>query len=301
MSRFRAKKWIWALTAATVATWAFDQAAADFILTRASGVYQHTNGSTKVIVGAKNDAQGIFVMVGNPVSPQEFNLETSPSDNVKHLFIRFDGQAQPPTYSEIIINDKAYKVSGNLTINLGKTFVSIDNNNPYLTIVTEGTQVGEPASILGFSGLNEIVKGSGAVATILAANQLNPEVAKVILPYTTENDALLINGKPVTNPLIGTFIRPENECLQPTSLLLYREDLTRIVAAKSEEDRVQLLDKFIGAAKKSNPLKEHLVLKADQKSVILLDIRNKNIHEMHIVKLKSARQKICVITNIVPK
>lgn len=276
-------------------------AQADFILTRASGVYQHSNGTSKVILGSKNDAQGIFVMVGAPIAPQEFNLETTPPEGIKHIFIRFDGQAQPPTYSEIIINDKVYKVSGNLTLSMGKTYVSIDNNNPYLTIVTEGAHSGEPASILGFSGLNEIVKGSGPIATILAANQLNPEVAKVILPYTVEDNDLRLNGKPVTTPVIGTFVRPENECLKPTSVVLYNTDLMKITSAKSEDERIQLLDKFMTEAKKTSPLHEHLVLKADQKSVILLNIRDKNVHEMHEVKLKSARQRICVITNIVPK
>jgi hypothetical protein len=277
------------------------ESGAEFILTRASGVYQHSSGSAKVILGTKNDAQGIFVMVGPPIPPQEFNLENTPGENAKHIFVRFDGQAQPPTYSEIVINDKVYKISGNLTINLGKTFVGIDNNNPYLTIVTEGTTNGEPASIIGFSGLNEIVKGAGAVATILAANQLNPEVAKVILPYTVENNELLLNGKPVTTPMIGTFVRPESECLKPSTVVLYGGDLNKITSAKGEEERIKLLDKFMTDAKRSNPLHQHLVLKADPKSVILLDISDKNIHEMHEVKLKSARQRICVISDIVPK
>ena len=298
---FRMTRLVLALAAATVATWSSERACADFILTRASGVYQHTNGATKVILGSRNDAQGIFIMVGAPIAPQEFNVETTPSDNVKHIFIRFDGQAQPPTYSEIIINDKTYKVSGNLTINMGMTSVGIDNNNPYLTIVTEGATSGESASILGFSGLNEIVKGAGPVATILAANQLNPEVAKVILPYSVESNQLLLNGKPVTNPLIGTFVRPENECLKPTSVVLLNTDIAKVTGTKSEDERIALLDKFMTDAKRSNPLQQHLVLRADPKSVILLDIRDKNIHEMHEVKLKSARQRICVITDIVPK
>lgn len=292
---------VWSSIVAGLLACSAPSANADFILTRASGVYQHSNGTSKVILGSKNDAQGIFVMVGAPIAPQEFNLETTPPEGMKHIFIRFDGQAQPPTYSEIVINDKVYKVSGNLTLNLGKTFVSIDNNNPYLTIVTEGSHSGEAASILGFSGLNEIVKGAGPIATILAANQLNPEVAKVILPYTVENNELRLNGKPVTTPVIGTFVRPENECLKPTSVVLFSTDLTKITSAKGEDERIQLLDKFLTEAKKSNPLRDHLVLKADLKSVILLDIRDKNIHEMHEVQLKSARQRICVISNIVPK
>jgi len=297
---FRTRRWWYAIVATAYMVSGTQELTAEFILTRASGVYQHSNGSTKVILGSKNDAQGIFIMAGPPIAPQEFNLETTSAENVKHIFVRFDGQAQPPTYSEIVINDKVYKVSGNLTITIGKTFIGIDNNNPYLTVVTEGASSGEPASIIGFSGLNEIVKGSGAIATILAANQLNPEVAKVILPYTVDNNQLLLNGKPVTTPMIGTFVRPENECLKPSSVILYGSDLSRITAAKNEEERIKLLDKFMTDAKRSNPLQQHLVLKADPKSVILLDISDKNVHEMHEVKLKSARQRICVVSDIVP-
>ncbi|MEY4668270.1 MAG: hypothetical protein RL518_969 [Pseudomonadota bacterium] len=298
---FRTRRLVRTVLAAALTLSGIAEVQAEFILTRASGVYHHSNLTTKVILGAKSDAQGIFVMVGSPIPPQEFNLEATPGDNVKHIFVRFDGQAQPPTYSEVVLNDKVYKVSGNLTITMGKTSIGIDNNNPYLTVVTEGSTSNEPASILGFSGLNEIVKGSGAVATILAANQLNPEVAKVILPYSVENNQLLLNGKPVTTPTIGTFIRPENECLKPSSVVLYSTDLSKITASKVEEERIKLLDKFMTDAKKSNPLHQHLVLRADPKSVILLDISEKNIHEMHEVKLKSARQRICVISDIVPK
>ncbi len=298
---FRSRWWWRTILTSAVLVTGFRDSSAEFILTRASGVYQHSNGSTKVILGTKNNAQGIFIMVGPAIAPQEFNLEKTPSENVRHIFVRFDAQAQPPTYSEIVINDTVYKISGSLTVNVGNTFVGIDNNNPYLTVVTEGATNGEPASIIGFSGLNEIVKGSGAVATILAANQLNPEVAKVILPYTVDNNQLLLNGKPVTTPMIGTFVRPENVCLKPSSVVLYGSDLNKITAAKSENERIKLLDKFITDAKKSNPLHQHLVLKADPKSAILLELGEKNIHEMHQVKLKSARQRICVISDIVPK
>jgi hypothetical protein len=274
-------------------------ARADFILTKASGVYQHSNGSTKVVLSSKNGAQGIFVMVGTPVTPQEFDLEQAVSEGANHVFIKFDEQAQPPTYSEILVNDRSYKVSGNLTLDLGsKTFVSIDNNNPYLTVVTEGSQPGEASSILGFSGLNEIVKGSGAVAAILAANQLNPEVAKIIHPYEVRNNELLLNGKPASGRDVGTFIRPENDCLNPSSIILRADEVTQIQQAKSEDQRLQLLERFLKDSKQRATLKQHLVLKADKRSVILLDIREKNVREMHTAIAKASRQRICVLTDI---
>jgi hypothetical protein len=272
---------------------------ADYILTRASGVYQHTNGSTKVILGTKNDAQGLFIVDGPAISPQEFNLETMSPEGARHVFIKFDAQAQPPTYSEIIINDKTYKVSGNLTLSVGpKTLVSVDNNNPYLTVVTEGSQANEAPSILGFSGLNEIVKGSGTMATALAANQLNADVAKVIRPYAVENNELTLNGKPVTNSLIGTFIKPESECLKPNTVILLANEMTKIQTAKSEDERIKLLDQSMKDAKKSSRLQENLVLKTDPKSVILLDIREKNVREMHAIALKASKEKICVISDL---
>jgi hypothetical protein len=275
---------------------------ADFILTRASGVYQHTNGTTKIILGTKSDAQGLFIVDGPSVSPQEFNLETMSAEGSRHVFIKFDAQAQPPTYSEIIINDKHYKISGNLTLGIGqKTIVSVDNNNPYLTIVIDGSTPGEAPSILGFSGINEIVKGTGDLALILAANQLNPEVAKVIRPYLVDNDELMLNGKPVTTPLIGTFIKPESECLKPNSVILLRSEVDKLKETKTEDERIKLLDQFIKESKKGSRLQEYLVLKTDAKQVILLDIKEKNVREMRAMVPMATKQRICVISDIPTK
>jgi hypothetical protein len=275
---------------------------AQFIQTGASGIYQHTNGSTKVIIGAKNGAQGMFVMDGAPIPPQEFNIETTPVENTEHLFITFDSQAQPPTYSSLVINEKEYKISGNLTIRLGtKTVVGIDNNNPYLTVVTEGSQPGESPAILGFSGLNEIVRGKGALATILAANQLNPEVAKVIHPYSVEGTELTLNGHHLQNSAVGTFVKPENDCLQPPTVILLEDELKKIQTAKKEDEQVQLLEAFMSASKGLSRLKDHLVLKAGPKSVILLDIQDKNVLEMHRVIATSTKRRVCVISQLVMK
>jgi hypothetical protein len=300
-SRFRNFLLPFALTIGTLVGSPND-AGADFILTRASGVYQHTNGSIKVILGTKNDAQGLFIIDGPSVSPQEFNLETMPAEGARHVFIKFDATAQPPTYSEIIINDKQYKISGNLTLGIGaKTIVSVDNNNPYLTIVTEGSAPGEAPSIIGFSGINEIVKGTGNLAMILAANQLNPDVAKVIRPYLVENNELMLNGKPVTTPLVGTFIKPESECLKPNSVILLSTEVTKIQGAKNEEERIKLLDQFIKESKKVSRLQDYLVLRTDPKSVILLDIKEKNVREMHAMVPKATKQRICVISDLESK
>lgn len=285
-----------ALAAAVALAAPLRPARADFIQTMASGVYQSTDGRTKVVVSTRPNAQGLFVMIGPAVTPQEFNIETFPAEGSKHVFIKFDGEAQPPVYSEAIINKKSYKISGNVTIGIGPhTIVSIDNNNPYLTVSTEATSQLEQPAVIGFSGLNEVVREKGNPAMLLAANQLDPDVARVIRPYIVEGDELLLNGKPVTTPTIGTFIKPENECLNPGFFVLSAAQTQKIRSTKSQDQRLKLIETFLLENKKSDPLRDYLVLKADKKSAILLNIREKNIRQLYAL---SKSQKLCVIADV---
>lgn len=271
-------------------------AKADFIQTMASGVYQSTDGRTKVIVSSKPGAQGLFVMIGPAVAPQEFNIEAFPAEGSKHVFIRFDDEAQPPVYSEVVINKRSYKITGNLTLGIGPhTIVSIDNNNPYLTVSTEATSQLEQAAVIGFSGLNEVVREKGNLAMLLAANQLDPEVARVIRPYMIENDELLLNGKPVSTPTIGTFVKPENDCLNPGYVVLSAEQTQKIRATKAQDARLKMIEGFLKDNKRSDPLKDYLVLKADKKSAILLNVKEKNIRQLYPLNKEG---KICVIADI---
>lgn len=268
----------------------------DFIQTMASGVYQSTDGQTKVVLSTKPGAQGLFVLVGPATAPQEFNIEAFPAKDTKHIFIRFNGDAQPPVYSEIVINKKSYKISGNVTIGIGPhTSVSIDNNNPYLTIVTESTSKLENPAILGFLGLNEVVREKGSLATLLAANQLNAEISRVIRPYLIEGDMLLLNGKPVSTPFIGTFVKPENNCLYPGYVIFSAAQTAKIRSTKVQEQRLKLIEQFLVDNKKSSPFKDYLVLKADKSSAILLNVKEKNISELHVL---SEERKICIISDI---
>ena len=269
---------------------------ADFIQTMASGVYQSTDGLTKVIVSNRPNARGLFVMIGSAVAPQEFNIETYPAEGSKHVFVKFDENAQPPVYSEVIINKRAYKISGNLTLSIGPhTFVSIDNNNPYLTVSTEATSQLEQPAVLGFSGLNEVVRERGNVAMLLAANQLDADVARVIRPYIVENNELILNGKPVTTPTIGTFVKPDNDCLNPGFVVLSAAQTEQIKSTKAQEQRLKMIEAFLKENKRSDPLKDYLVLKADKKSAILLNVKEKNIRQLYPL---SAKRKLCVISNI---
>jgi hypothetical protein len=282
--------------AAAVALAPLQAAHGDFIQTMASGVYQSDDGRTKVIVSTEEKVRGLFVMIGPAVAPQEFNIETFPVDGSKHVFIKFDDEAQPPVYSEAIINKKSYKISGNVTIGIGPhTIVGIDNNNPYLTVSTEATSQLEQPAVIGFSGLNEVVREKGNPAMLLAANQLDPEVARIIRPYIVEGDELTLNGKSVTTPTIGTFVKPENECLNPGFFVLSAAQTQKIRSTKAQDQRLKLIETFLLENKKSDPLHDYLVLKADKKSAILLNIREKNIRQLYAL---SKSQKLCVIADV---
>ncbi len=271
-------------------------ARAQFIQTMASGVYQNSDGRTKVVLSTKPGARGIFVMVGPAVPPQEFNIESFPADGSTHAFIRFDENAQPPVYSEVVINKKGYKIIGNLTIGIGPhTIISIDNNNPYLTVSTEATSQLEQPAILGFSGLNEVIREKGNVALLLAANQLDQGVARIIRPYLVEGGELKLNGKPVSTPTIGTFIRPDNVCLDPSFVVLSAQQTAEIRDTKSHEQRIKKIEAFLKDNRKNDPLKDYLVLKADKKTVILLNVKEKNIRQLYAL---SEARKLCVISDI---
>ena len=272
---------------------------ADFLQTMASGVYQNVTGHVKVVVSSQPRASGIFVMVGPPINPQEFNLEATPPAGYTHVFIRFSDAAEPLGYSTVEIKGIVYKISGNLTLNLaGLATVNIDNNNPYLTVVTEGAAARGKPDILGFSGTTEVIRGSGPTAAILAANQLDVEVAQVIRPYEVKGDELLLNGRPITAPAVGTFIRPESDCLKPSSVILTNEQVLKVQGAKTEDERLKILSSALKESQKSSPLKGHLVLKSDKKSVILLSVIDKNIKEMHLIKNGSLKRPVCVISEI---
>lgn len=274
-------------------------ARAEFLLTMASGVYQHTDGKTKIVVSSKEGAQGLLIMEGSEVSPQEFDLATTPREGVKHLFVHFEQTPSGPLYSEIQLGARSYKVSGNLTVQLSaRTSISIDNNNPYLSVVTEGTGPANSLSIVGFFGLMEVVRGVGNAALLLAANQLDAAVARVIKPYVVTDGQLIINNKPVTTPTIGTYVKPNSDCLSPQTTVLSGTQISQLRGTQAEAERVSLFERFVAENKKKSPLKDHLILKADPKSVILLDVRGQNVRQMSMISDSVAAKKVCVIGDL---
>ena len=56
-----------------------------------------------------------------------------------------------------------------------------------------------------------------------------------------------------------------------------------------------MIEGFLKDNKRSDPLKDYLVLKADKKSAILLNVKEKNIRQLYPLNKEG---KICVIADI---
>jgi hypothetical protein len=280
-----------------------DNALGQIIQTGSSGVYQNTDGRLKVILSHKDGAQGIFVAYFKEgVPPQEFNPERAPASGATHIFVRFNPVAEHQ-YSDVLVGDQSYKVSGNLNIWLtenGSVSVNIDNMNPYLTVTQRETD-GRNDALIGFYGMTEVVKGSGNLAAILTANQLSPEIAKIVKPYVVGPKGLQLNGKEVTAPALGIFLKQEHDCLKqdkPVAILTLKQ-LKAIQATKPEAQQAKLLESYLKENQTKSPLLGHLILRAEKSGpMILLNIATKDIFDMRSIKNAFSNRKICVISPI---
>jgi hypothetical protein len=287
--------------AVLVSVFAPMQVFAQFLQTMSSGVYQSADGHVKVIVGNNEGAQGIFVAyVKEEITPQEFNAEKLPAKTSSHAFISFDA-TEENGYHRLTIGEKSFKIVGNLTLNLtdgGGVAVNIDNTAPYLTITQRG-QGKSAETLVGFYGTTPVVQGSGALATILTANQLSPEISKVMKPYELKSEGLFLNGKEVDSPNIGLFIKREHECLKPNTSLLTLAQLKQIQASKGEVAQAKLLEQYLRDNQKRSPTQGFLVLRADANApVVMLNITEKNVFDLRGIKNSFSAKKICVLSPI---
>lgn len=277
---------------------------ADFIMTTPAGVYQSDDGKTKIILSHRESSQGIFIAYfDEPIPPQEFNPERLPTSGATHIFVKFDPTSEYQ-YSEIIIGERHYKITGNLNIHLnpkGTVSINIDNLNPYLTI-THRYNGTKNEALIGFYGMTEVVKGSGNLATILAANQLSPDMQKILKPYIAgQNNALLLGEKEVATPTVGLFFPREHECakLPPEIYILTLDQLKAIQKVKLEAQQVQMLEGFLKDNRNRSPTSGYLILRAQKKQpMILLSISSKNIFDMRLIKNTFSKQNICVISPV---
>jgi hypothetical protein len=258
------------------------------------GVFQSTNSKVKVIASSS----GLFIVslkTGIPI--QQFNIEKLPREEAAHAFIRFAPEKGRNPYSEIVIANSHYPITGNLTLRVGDVTVSVDNSNPYATVkYNDGSPEGE--HLLGFYGTTKVIDGKGPLATVLTANQLNKEYRKVIQPYTAVDTTLQFNGKPVEAQTVGVLMDRNHVCLADKAKVLTLEQLKAIQAGKSEAQQAQMLEKSFSANKRDNPLRGLLILRGDGKEpMVALHTGRREVYDFRpVTNSLSRHQTVCVLS-----
>lgn len=283
------------------------QAVAEFIQTK-PGMYQSTDGLAVAIISRDENAQGIFFFRSTESIPiQAFDAESLPTEGVSHVFVGFDAAGEHP-YSSIRIGKTIYKVLGNLTIWLdekGESRIDIDNSNPYLTLIHSGKD-SKKESLIGFYGITEVVRGSGELSAVLAANQLNPSIAKVIKPYSLGQNSLMFDNRPLRRPTVGLTIERHHTCHSPKTLFISDFQLKEVRQQKTTATKATLLNNFLEANSKAFPLKGHLILRSinekEDNQVIALDVVSKNVVRVsplkHDVTFDGRTQPVCLIESM---
>jgi hypothetical protein len=287
---------------------------ARFLKLRSTGLYTYSDpsGSVTVVVSQRRgldgqeSPQGILVLAGPPISPQEFNLEQASLKDYAHAFFRFSTDATgQEAFSELFLGNSApkFKIAGDVTVNVGgRVSVGIANRS-YLTISTTGSGGG----FLAFVGTQIIIEGDNSLAAILAANQLDSASAKLIRPYRVEQgqpNLLLEVGtelKPVTNRTIGVDLSDrlkQTRCLKPQAVVINNRQLKEMRQAKSDAEKVALFDRFSKETKKA-PLTRNLIfLRVTPTSAIALDPIAQSVRELREIPTSSSQRRICLLDDL---
>lgn len=268
-------------------------AAAEFLKT-SEGVYQSLNRRQKIVVS--QSYPGVFIYEGKPVNVQTFDPATLDKEASKHVFIKYDPAAN--RYDAIVIGNQEYRIRGSLTLKLGGLRITVDNSNPYLSIVSdapEGPQ-GRPA-VLGIHGTDVIANFTGTnAAALLEANQFN-QYSGVIEPYALNNaNALVLKGEPVRSKLIGLEVEPpRNPCARKGSIYITVADLKRVRAAATREERGKLMERALKKNKGYDLMKNLIILKITADTIISLDYENALVKLIRPHKSGDSDAPICEI------
>jgi hypothetical protein len=241
-------------------------ASAEFLKTGAN-VFQSTSKRAKVVVSIEQP--GLFIVDGPEIELQNFDPNNiNHTSQVKHVFIRYNPELN--RYTTILTGSREYRIGGSFTVLVGELRVTLDNSNPYISIVRD-SQDQKSAEIIGFMGINVLVnfEGQQAVA-LLEANQFN-EYRNVLSPYTVKEDGLYVKNMPVIAAAVGITPDNKNPCLKNTSLFVSNEEYQKIVDTKNREQSRKLLTEIVDRNKKSSPLVGLLKLKTTNTSLIVLD------------------------------
>jgi hypothetical protein len=315
----------------------------EFIQTSA-GVLQSSDRRAKIIVSYR--VPGIFILLGSPIDLQVFdpakielqpskvapvNLPTGnpgssesgsaphapqtsapqvPAATSTHLFVEYSPELD--RYTALHIGQRSFRIRGGFSLHSDaegqRLRITVDNNNPYLSVVYEpvensaAAQPAEPSlaprdnspTILGFRGIQTVVNKSGLrYVALLEANQFN-QFKGLIEPYVLADGAITLKGSQYQGNSIGVELEPQkNICLAKGSSLIYQSQLSGIKGSANRETALKELENLLAAAKPQDPFKGVLLLRVNPTEILGLDYGKERV--ITVRPLPKAKQSVCLI------
>jgi len=276
------------------------EARAKFLKT-SQNVYQSiTNLGVKVIISS----EGIFVVQGKPMELQEFDPKRILSKGALHTFIKFDFAKN--RYSTLHVGSKQYSIKGNFTLHMGSIRITLDNNNPYCSIVLDDTKTAPKSApdVLGILGLEAIVNSSGNFAiALLEANKFS-EYRRLIKPYYLKKEGLLLKGKPVSTSSIGLSLEQgRSHCLEKGTVLLLESEIKEVQKIRGKKARLKRLNSFLKTNRDKKRYRDLLILRADPKATVGLDYKDGKVYVIRPFRtdtgiIKGSTPKTCVVGTV---
>lgn len=276
-----------------------DTSAAQFIQT-SPGVLQSTDGSAKIIVSYRSP--GVFILLSNPIPVQRFDPSLLTEENASgaaHIFVRYDPTSD--RYSAVTTGTTDYRVRGGLTIiaqqKNRKLRITIDNNNPYLSVVYESAGGTPEVHMVGFRGLQNIVKESGQdKVALVEANGFN-QFKGMIAPYDLVEGKLQLKGEAIPTSAIGLELEPEkNICLRTGTAFLAKHEVDELRRTKDKEESARLLEKLLKKSSPGDQLRGVLLLRVRGSEIIALDYINSRVKIFH--PLSTVARPVCVFDEV---
>jgi hypothetical protein len=258
---------------------------AEFIKTSAH-VYQAADQKGRVIVSQR--VPGLyFTSSATPIDIQQFDPTKLMNKGSDDVFVQFDPTINK--YTSLVVREKQFKINGSFVMNVGALKVTIDNQNPYCSIISE-PEKDVPPSVLGFHGTLEVVNAQGQEAVALfEANQLS-EHKSLIKPYYVKEGALLVGDAPVTNSFVGVVMHDKSACLVGDAIVL-DEATTTAWPSLDAAGRKAVLGKLKG---KRNPLLKLLRMRTTKDSILAFDYLRGTMKSVKVLP-DSAPRTICGI------
>lgn len=299
---------------------------AEIVPTR-PGVYQSSDKTLKVVVSHRTP--GIFVLRGPEIElqlfdPAELSLpggdENERSPYV-HAFIEYDPTSD--RYSRLHLGRQSLRINGGFTMLLqdftegnddrsggaSETRLTVDNTNPYLSIVHESSASAasdgrtEPLArapqtdILGFRGLQAVVRKSGQrYVALLEANQFN-HYKGLIEPYTLASNGLSFKGQPFSGSFVGVELEPaRNPCLDRSASVISRGAAEGLKHTADRNAALRSLEELLKQGSSHDPFKGALILRIEKDEIIALDYRRDKA--MVVRPLTENAQVVCIAEEI---